>query len=153
MAEEKKKGSGIKRYVVSFVNVKAWMTYDTVKKNVGDIKDSVASTFEVKKEAQYKATFDEAMKRYGLSEEDVEKQKMAFLEIAVFVSALGIGMFAYALYLLLVHTSITGSIIAFSLTAVIFATAFRFHFQYYQFKRRKLGCTFKEWKRDFFSRG
>lgn len=139
-------------YATSFVNVRRWASSDTVKEESKVLKDMVVDTF-AQQESQGKTSFEEAMKKYNLSEADIEKKKMDNLTVSVFVLALAIGMFAYAIYMIVVLESIQGFVASLGVCSVLLAIAFRFHFWYYQFSRRKLGCTFKEWKRDLFKRG
>lgn len=139
-------------YALSFVNVKRWSSSDTVREDTNTLKDMVVDTFK-QEESSGKTSFEAAMRQYNLSDADIEKKKMDNLTISVFVLALAIGMFAYAIYMVMVLQSIPGLMASLGICSVLLTISFRFHFWYYQFSKRKLGCTFQEWKRDLFKRG
>lgn len=151
--ENKKSRSGLFSYMNSFVDFRKWMSLDNVKKNASDVKSLVEGTFEQEGSETHKDNFEDIVKKIGLTAEDIEKKKMDYLTIAVFVLALAIGMLAYAFYMLLVVESILAFGASLGIVSALLSVAFRFHFWYYQFARRKLGCTVKEWKRDLFRRG
>ena len=151
--ENKKSGGGVWGYMVSFVDARRWVSLDNVKKNANDVKSLVEGTFKQEGDTEHKDTFDSSIKKFNLTAADIEKKKMDYLTVAVFVLALAIGMVAYAFYMLLVAESLVAFIASMGIVSVLLSVAFRFHFWYYQFARRKLGCTFKEWKRDLFKRG
>jgi intracellular multiplication protein IcmV len=89
-------------------------------------------------------TFEEAMKRYGLTEQRLEERKKMFGKQVIIYLLTGMGVLVYAVFLARAQEYM-GMFIAFLVAALAFAYAFRSHFWLFQLKQRRLGCTFKEW--------
>jgi intracellular multiplication protein IcmV len=89
-------------------------------------------------------TFDEAIARLNLTEEDLTDRKTMFLKQTVLFFIAGLAVIAYGVSLAFDH-AVTGMLMCFAVSCVAFANAFRMHFWYFQTKHRKLGCTVKEW--------
>lgn len=89
-------------------------------------------------------TFEEAVQRLGLTEEDLEQRKRMFLQQTLLFFALGLAVVLYGVKMAFDHSLMT-MIICFVVSLVAFANAFRSHFWFFQTKRRKLGCTLQEW--------
>lgn len=89
-------------------------------------------------------TFEEAVTRLRLSEEDIAQRARLFLQQTLFYFAVGLGVIAYGVSLAFEH-AIIGMLMSFLVSAMAFANAFRSHFWYFQTKQRKLGCTLQEW--------
>jgi intracellular multiplication protein IcmV len=56
-------------------------------------------------------------------------------------------MLGVAGYFVAAHYSLAGFFLLLTVTALLFANAFRFHFWAFQISQRKLGCTLAEWRR------
>lgn len=89
-------------------------------------------------------TFDEAMKRLKLSEEDIAQRQRMFITQTLIYFLLGLCIIFYGVMLAFEH-AIIGMVMSFLVSFVAFANAFRAHFWYFQTKQRKLGCTLQEW--------
>lgn len=123
-----------------------WVGFEQLKANGSLLKNMVNRYFEPSeaKKSTKPETFETCMKRYKLTEEDLQK-KIKFTRLFVFV-CLGASllMLGYTFYLFSSHLFL-GGFVAFTLTLLLWAYAFREHFNYFQMKQRRLGCTFKEW--------
>jgi intracellular multiplication protein IcmV len=87
------------------------------------------------------------MERLQLTEDDIQKSGQHYLIYTIVFVIVAAIAFATGFYLLIIHGTIAGWILAFASTAVLLANAFRFHFYHFQIKHRILGCTFNEWWR------
>ncbi len=98
----------------------------------------------VPKKANTVETFEEAMQRLDLTEEDLIERQKEFTRLCYFFLALAMVVVAYALYAAFTGTMMS-SLISFCLALYALTQAFRFHFWLFQIKNRKLGCSIKEW--------
>ncbi|OGT45791.1 MAG: hypothetical protein A3E82_07130 [Gammaproteobacteria bacterium RIFCSPHIGHO2_12_FULL_38_11] len=142
-------GSYLKNTVKDNANVKGWSSWGAVKDNAktigGILKD-------VKTEAEkpiVKTTFAEAIKKYGLSESDLNARMKSYFRVAVFCAVLGLVAFCWTLFLLF-KLMFLSSLMALGLSTLMLAYAFREHFYYFQIKQKKLDCTVHEWVSSFF---
>ena len=125
------------------VRVDKWVSFSYVKNSFFNIKNVATDVFTVQKPARTE-TFDEAMIRMSLTEEDLALRRKEFLSIALLFVALSLGLLIYGLYWA-INLVISATLISFCLCAFCLSQAFRFHFWYFQVKNRKLGCTVQEW--------
>lgn len=93
-------------------------------------------------------SFEAKAKQLGLSEQDIEARKKGLLLNAVLFSILTLLVFCYAVSMF-ISKSLPGALVALVLSGVCLVFTIRFHFWYYQFKTRRLGCRLSEW----FSKG
>lgn len=125
------------------VRVDKWMSWDYL----GETADRFKVLFldiVIPKKADTAETFEEAMQRLELTEEDLTERKKEFTRLLYFFLGLAIAIVGYALYLAFIGKMVT-SLIAFCLAFYALTQAFRFHFWLFQLRNRKLGCTIKEW--------
>lgn len=136
--------SGAKRVGKRFLDVRTWSSYDQVKSSLANTFKSAKGLFSVRT-SQRVETFEQAMQRLQLSEQDIAQRMSFMLRLARLFTVLGVVVVGYALYLVVYH----GSFFAFVLSAVIaglaFMQAFRYHFWYMQTKMRRLGCTIEDY--------
>lgn len=125
------------------VRVDRWMSWDYLGQTAQTFRVLLLDIL-IPKKATYSETFEEAMQRLELTEEDIEQRKKEFVRLITFFVVLALGILAYALYLAFKGT-LAAAVIAFCLALYSFSQAFRFHFWLFQLKHRKLGCTIKEW--------
>ena len=91
-----------------------------------------------------KETFEEAIARMNLTEADLkDRQKMFLMQTFVYLGV-GLCVLGYAIWLAF-QGYITGMLVTFLVALLAFSYAFRSHFWLFQLKKRKLGCTFKEY--------
>lgn len=141
----------IKNTVKANTNVKGWSGWDTVKNNAKVVKnfadDLKAPETRV---PPVELTFEEAMKKYGLTEADVQKNMRASHITAWVCFALSLFAFLWMFHLVWKGMILSG-LVSLSLSALMGAYGFREHFQYFQMKRRKLNVTLPEWVSSFLS--
>lgn len=131
----------------TFVDPKNWLAYDTVKVSTGILWRATKSVFFTTPPSApvQQETFDEAMQRQGLSEDDVKSSVRTYLLFSMGFGALAIGIVVLALYFFS-RLLIADGVIALSIASFLFAQAFVFNFWCFQMKMRKLGCSFAEWR-------
>lgn len=135
--------SGAKKVVKPLVDFPRWMDTPTLANNAKMIAGLAKRIFTAPK-ATRTETFEEAMSRLNLTETDIQRRKKEFLRLICIFGLLSILLYAYSFYLLS-HSYIRGGILALIVSTIALMRVFRFHFWYFQIKKRKLGCTFKEW--------
>src|SRR6056297_268247 len=89
------------------------------------------------------ASFEDAVKKMNLSEDDLLNREKALKRLSVFMSVMACLVFSYSFYHLF-YGKWEAVILCYSVTLIASALAFRYHFWYYQIKERKLGCRFSE---------
>lgn len=129
----------------TFFNPRSWLDYDMVKENTTTVVNIFKDTFKRESPPVITETFEQALQRLNISNEEVENIKNNYLSFAVFFLLIGFVLIGFAIYFFL-QGSILDFALAIAISAVLFAQAFRFHFWYFQIKHRKLGCTFEEWR-------
>lgn len=89
-------------------------------------------------------TYEEAMERLALTNDDIAQRKKEFHQLFLSFMCIGFAVVVYGAYMLFMgHPWLT--LISMLLSLYAFANAFKFHFWLYQIKQKRLGCTFKEW--------
>ena len=128
----------------TFFNPRGWSGYDFIKlqfRTTWDIIKDAVSPQEVGRQE----TFDEAMKRLELTEEDIQKSQNNYLLFASLFVLCGVLTLVFSFYLIFHHKTFSGMILGFVTSTLFFVYAFRYHFWYFQIKHRKLGCTIDDW--------
>ena len=141
MAEKKSQTGRIMRTIF---NPRVWMNYEQVKDTTTYLKDGAFNLFTVPGKYRSNESFDDVMKRMGLTEEKVQSQKKALFRLSIVMLLMSFLVLGYAIshfYSGNYHTAGASTVIFF----VVLALAFRYHFWYFQLKERRLGCSMKEW--------
>lgn len=148
---------GIRNFFVNTVkkntNVRGWMGWSAVKENarvVTGLATDISST-EEKNNTSRVETFDQAVQRLGLSQNEIEHRMQTFRRVGQFCGVLGFAAFIWGMYILFKGMFLS-SLMAFSLSCLMFIYGFREHFHYFQMKQRRLDCTVKEWFSSFISK-
>src|SRR3990167_9815327 len=93
-------GSFFKNTVKNNTNIKGWASWNTIKENGNTIGGFVK---DIKGEENngpaIKQTFEEAVKKYGLTEKDIAALMKKNLLIATFCAILAVGALGWAVYL------------------------------------------------------
>lgn len=123
-----------------------WMELGITGSILGMMRDIIVKVFMPwkSKTPVQPETFEEAVARLGLHEQDLKQRESMFLKQAGIYLILGFFILLYGVYLA-VQSSFNGLILCLVVSFVALANAFRAHFWYYQTKHRKLGCSFQEW--------
>ncbi len=139
MKVTKRIGQGFK----FLVNFPRWMGWDRIRdsaKQIGGMAKSITTV----RQAKHQETFEEAIKRLNLSEEEITKQISRHIWMFSLYATLALAMFVYAFYLLFTQYY-QGFILGIFVGILTSSLAFREHFYYFQMKTRQLGCTFQDW--------
>lgn len=144
---EPPKKSVVGKFFKSFVDVKAWVSYAEIKTNAKSTYGLFARFFSNKtNKVIYKETFEEAVLRLNLTEEQINTRKKIFLYSALIYLFLALALIAYVLYLT-IHSHLLLATFTLILTAFIVVLAYREHLWYLQMAKRRLNCNFAEWMR------
>ncbi len=134
----------------TFFNPRAWFSYDEFLNHNriiwGSIKSVVvAPAVEPGAEEE---TFEQAMERNGMSEEDRQIGIKAYRNFALIFVSLAVFSFIYAFFLLFAYHVLSGWLLAMSVCALLLSQAFKYDFWALQLQRRKLNLTFDDWKNN-----
>lgn len=135
-----------KTFKVIFFGIrpKKWLGTERLKeegKVVKKIYGRLASKARAKKES---ITFEESMKKYNLDEAGLKVRMRNALYITAFCSLGSLFTFGY-MFFEFANGLILAGFMCLVLTLMLWVYALREHMNYLQMKRRKLGCTVKEW--------
>jgi intracellular multiplication protein IcmV len=139
-----KEASQTRRLLRTIFNPKVWMDLDQVKNSTNYITNGTKKLFTMKDKVTSSEGFEATMKRLGLDDKAIEKQKKSLFRLALLMLVMSLCVFSYAM-ILLYSGSLHSALATLIISLVILALAFRYHFWYYQLKVRRLGCGLKEW--------
>lgn len=125
------------------VRVDKWIGVDRIKENSSNLFKWAKSIFRVQ-EATRTETFEAAMARLHLTDAMIEQRRRQYSILVYVFLAFSAIVFAYGIYLAYEH-SWGGVSLAMALSVYSLSQAFRYDFWVYQFTKRKLGCSIKEW--------
>lgn len=141
--------SGVKKVGGTIFNfrVKEWFGTDTIVSNFQNIRDTFKNTF-TQQQAELSETFEEAMVRLNLTEQDLNERKKEFRRLFIIFSIISVLIFVYSVMIAVTKHNIGGFFMGFAITLYALSHAFKYHFWLYQINKRKLGCTVREWFTD-----
>jgi len=134
------------------LNVKRWVGYGQIKSDTKVLGKLFQTVFSRRKEKLSTETFEEAVVRHGLTEEDIKKKMQSSRHLVIAFLSFALLLFLYSLYQWGSGAFLNG-MICFLLALLSSAYAFREHFNLYQMKQRRLGCTYSEWFKSLLSKG
>lgn len=126
------------------------MGFGGLKKNAQGIR-AIASGLVVTQRPVREETFEEALIRLNLTEQDIEKRESEFKRLVIIFALIGLGVLLYFIYAVTQKAWIA-SLGSIGIFLVVLAQLFRYHFWLFQIRQKRLGCTFKEWLRDLVSK-
>ena len=135
--------SGIGKATGKAFNVRAWVDYDRVKESSRGLSRMIKSLF-VPKRAQQSETFEQAVQRLNLTEQDIKAKQRELYWLSMLMFAITLGVLGYFIYHI-TNLHIFGAVVSIAAMAVSTSMAVRYHFYYFQTKQRKLGCSLKQW--------
>jgi intracellular multiplication protein IcmV len=136
-------------YIFDF-RVDQWLNLKMIKDNTLFYARETKELFTIDK-SDSTENFEEATTRLRLTEDFIKNQtKRYFYLTCLFLVSAGL-ILAYGVYIAL-QGNIMGGCICFCLTVYALSCAFRFHFWYFQMKRKKLGCSIQEWLKSIQAR-
>lgn len=142
----KEKDSPTNNLIKAFFNPRAWSSYDMMIEIFEYLRDAIARLFLPAPKKNYQK-LEDVMIKFSLSEKDIQIRMKSFFRMGILLLIVSLLIFAYTLYYLLYQeylVVIVGTVV----TLLALSFAFRYHFWYFQLKKGKLGCTFKEWFRE-----
>jgi|688.fasta_scaffold488095_2 intracellular multiplication protein IcmV len=132
----------IGKLIKPFVNFPRWMNLAQLWANGRAIVKSIRD-LKVHRPPVRKESFEEAIARLQLSEEDVKARQKNCLILSILYASFALLFLIYTVYLI-IHGSL-GMIIGLLITSLMTTFAYREHFWYFQLKTRTLGNTFRDW--------
>lgn len=147
---------GFKSFVKSsFVrgwNFKAWLGLHTIVANGKIIKElavSAVNPSSKEESAPKKETFEACLQRLKISEAALQKKIKVSGQAALMYLLFSLPVLVYTFYIF--HTGLyLSGFVCLMIFFLLLSRAFREHFNRFQMRRRKLGCTFAEWAADTF---
>lgn len=125
-----------------------WMGMSELKSNAAGIKQLMRDL--TKKEApEFKETFEEAIQRLNLTNDDVNKRALSFLKISMIYLFFAFCLCLYAIYLYF-NNDVMGALMCLPIISVLLSFFFKEHFWYTQMKHRRLGLSFRDWLDSIF---
>lgn len=132
---------------------KTWIGWNFLQSLFRPIKEVGSKAF-IAPESKVKSsaeTFATAAKRLQLNSADLKRRCKNLMRLAIAMLCLAVLLLGYALYALAGHFFHTALVsLAFMLVAL--ASAFHYHFWWFQIKERRLSITFNEWFQHGFLR-
>lgn len=132
----------------TFFNPSGWIDYPNLKNNTMLLYGILKTTFTTPTSTATE-TFEEAVKRQGLTENDIADGIGTYRALALVFVFLAIAAIVYAAYLMYYHATFTGLLLSLVVSALCLSQAFKYDFWALQMQRRKLGLTFSDWKRQY----
>ena len=132
-----------KRLFAALFNVKSWLDVDRIRAGFRFISEQGRQYFIPNSKKQVES-FDAAMTRLGLSEEDIVVRQRGLLRLSIMMVFAAIAVFLYLLYNL-AHRYYVAVALSTIVMLLALTLAFRYHFWYFQMKQRRLGCSLREW--------
>lgn len=142
---------GVGKLVKPFVNFPSWMGLRQLSASGKGIANTAKSIYQPGDPNRVirKETFEQAVERLHLSEQDLQQRMKTFWNMTLVYLFVALGLFGYGASLC-VDGYFAAGFLSFILTVLALSLALRQHFWYFQIKRRKLGCTMKEWFKGTF---
>ncbi len=140
--------SRIGQMFTRIINVREWADVARLKSFTVYLKSMVIRLF-IPQQHTVTESFAEAIAKLKLSERDLELKKNALYRLTWLMLVFAMGILCYVAYSIY-YSAITAALISLVLFMVALVLAFRYHFWYFQMKKRKLGCSFSEWFKEGF---
>jgi len=132
-----------KKTVKPFVDIPRWIDAKALIQNGKTIAELTQRIF-IPTKATHIETFEEAMRRFNLTEENIQQRIKQFkLYVGIFFGS-ALLLFGYLIYLLIV-SAYMAFFATLGLMLLMLGQAFRYHFWVYQMTQRRLGCSLSEW--------
>ncbi|MGD0466621.1 MAG: type IVB secretion system protein IcmV [Gammaproteobacteria bacterium] len=138
--------SGTKKVVGHIVNFKVtdWINA-TYHKDVFKYLCNYTKTTFTTEQALRQETFEQAMERLQLTEEDLIARKTEFYRLFVISLLISIALFIYTMFITIKYKNLYGFSLGIGVTILGLVRTFKYHFWLTQINKKKLGLTFKEW--------
>lgn len=146
---KKKKHNRTMHTLKSIFNVREWMDYDRLK-SFSKFLSQGAKTMFVPQSSEKKEktiSFAAMAKQMNLTDDMLKARSQALYRLSLLMCFLATCIAIYCAYHIFLG-NIAAAILSFIVMLIALSLACRYHFWYFQIKKRKLGCTFKEWYRE-----
>lgn len=143
---KKKTGSRIGGVLKRIFRVREWIDWERIRSWTLYLINGLKRLF-IPQHNVASESFNAAMTRLKISEADLlAKQKgLYWLSIIMVLTATFILFYTgYQLF----YGTFKAAVVSIVVMMIALVLAFRYHFWYFQIKKRKLGCTLKEWYRQ-----
>lgn len=134
----------LNRTVKPLVDLQAGLDIERNQRQLKTVTGLVKAVFTPIPTPAEPESFDHAVDRLNLKQQDVTNRIHEFRNLALIMFLLFMGMFLYTLYSLF-NLNWFPVVVGLSISGVLLALTFRYHFWYFQAKHHKLGCTFREY--------
>ena len=138
--------SAIKGLLKPLLDIRKTTNYDRAENTAKSIKEEVERLFTLQEKGKAEE-FTAVMKRYQLTDEDIQMRQKGYFYMALFLIIAAFCVISYGVYLF-TDAHWRGGIVSIGVAMAISGFAFRYHFWAFQLKNRKLGYTFGEWLRQ-----
>lgn len=128
----------------TFFDPAAWLGLNQLVSYTRVITSTLKTTFTPDK-ALRTETFEQALQRLNVTDEDLHHIRTRFRWYALLFVLLGVISFVVGFYYLFAYHTLSGWFLAMAVAMLFGANAFRYDFWYFQITQRKLGCTVHEW--------
>ena len=128
----------------TFFNPSAWIDLSFLAFMQRTIVDVVKNLFQVETPDRTE-TFEQAMERLKLTEDQVQFGATNFRIYALIFLLLGILVFFYTFYILFKYKAYFAWLLGMATSALFFSQAFKYDFWSLQMRKRTLGITGREW--------
>lgn len=137
--------SGLKKVTGHIVDVRVdkWMSLGFMKETFTQLKGVVEDLF-IAQKASRTETFEQAMERLELTEDDLKQRKKEFTRLCAFFLVVAFSILVYGIFRAY-HGHLIAALISLCICLYTLSQAFKFHFWLFQINHRKLGCTIDEW--------
>lgn len=132
----------------TFLNPSAWINLNGLIDQNSSLYNILKNTFTTPT-ADKPETFEEVVKRRGLTEKDLQDGASTYRALAVVFFLMGLIGLVYAVNLIIKQGAFLGMVLALAVTGLLLAQAFRYDFWALQMRQRRLGMTFEDWKRQY----
>jgi hypothetical protein len=133
----------------TFFNPTAWVGSNTVVAQSGLLWGVIRTNSRKMIAPAEDETFEQSVERQGLTEKDITDGAMSYRAVAFVFVLFGVAALVYSFYLLIRYVSLTGFMVGLAVTALFLSQAFKYDFWALQMRRRQLGLTFADWKKQY----
>lgn len=132
----------------TLIDVRAdrWLSLSYLSETTNRLKSMVTDTITPQK-ASRSETFEQAMRRLKLTEDDIKARQKEFKRLVAVFLVMSLIIICYGFYLAFIG-KVLSAMITLGLSLFSLAQAFKYHFWLFQIKKRKLGCSVREWFND-----
>ena len=143
MSKKTKRNSSLRDMIKNVFKFRFWLDTDRLKGFSIYIQEMFSKLF-VLQSQQADESFLVVKERLKLDDAALLKRQKKLFSLSLFMLFLAFLILGYIFYQA-VYGSFVGVILSVVVMLIALALAFRYHFWYFQLKRKKLGCSLREW--------